>query len=153
MDTTTSEEVLEGIERVIVAAPLSGTDRPVPVYFNDEAGMVRRDADRVFTVFPVADQRLDKRSGGSIYRLLTASVAIQYFRNRRTRAKQLADALVLEDELRHLAARLTALARPVLGVRAARIIDGPRFDSANSVLGANKTMTIFGLEAEYVTGG
>lgn len=153
MSTTTAEDVLEGIERVIVAAPLTGVDRPEAVYFDDEAGMRRRDADRVFTVMPVADERMDKRSGGSIYRKLTASVGVQYHRNKRTRRKQLADALILEDELRHLRARIEALAVPVLGVHQARLISGPRFDNNNSALGPTKSMTFFVVEAEYTTAG
>lgn len=154
MSTTTSEDVCEGIERVIVAAPLTGTDKPEPVYFgDDEGGMQRRDADRVFTVMPVSDERLDKRSGGSIYRKLTASVGLQYHRNKKTRRKQLADGLVLEDELRHLRARLEALALPVFGVHQARLISGPRFDNNNSALGRTKSMTYFVVEVEYAAAG
>lgn len=150
----TSEDVLEGIERVIVAAPLDGIDSPEPVYFgDDEAGMQRRDADRVFTVMPVSDERMDKRSGGSVYRLLTAHVGMQYHRNKRTRRKQLADALVLEDELRHVRARIEALTQPVTGVHQARLISGPRFDNNNSALGRTKSMTFFVLEVEYSTTG
>lgn len=154
MATTTAEDVLEGIERVMVAAPLTGTDKPEPVYFgDDEAGMQRRDADRVFTVMPVADERIDKRSGGSIYRRLTASVGVQYHRNKKTRRKQLADSLIFEDELRHLKARIEAISMPVLGVHQARLISGPRFDNNNSALGRTKSMTYFVVEAEYVTAG
>lgn len=154
MSTTTAEDVCDGIERVLVAAPITGPDRPEPVFFgDDEGGMQRRDADRVFTVMPVADERMDKRSGGSIYRRLTVSVGVQYHRNKKTRRKQLADALVFEDELRHLRARIEALAAPVFGVHQARIVSGPRFDNNNSALGRTKSMTYFVLEAEYTTAG
>lgn len=153
MPETTAEDVLEGIERVIVAAPLPGTDKPEPVYFDDEAGMQRRDADRVFTVMAVSDERMDKRSGGSIYRLLTVSIGMQYHRNKKTRRKQLADGLLLEDELRHLKKRVEALTPPVLGVHQARLISGPRYDNNNSALGRTKSMTFFVLEAEYTTTG
>jgi len=152
--TTTAEDLLEGIERVIVAAPYAGHDKPAPVYFpDDEAGMARRDADRIFTVMAVSDVRLDKRSGGSIYRALTATFAMQHARNKKTRRKQLADALVTEDALRHLKRHIEALSLPVYGVHAVRILSGPNFDNSNNVFGRTKSMTLCSVEVEYATTG
>lgn len=153
MPAVAAEDVLEGIERVIVAAPYTGVDKPEPTFFDDEAGMARRDADRVFSVVPLADERMDKRSGGSIYRKLTVGVGMQHHRNKKTRRKMLADALITEVELRHLKALIEALAVPVLGIHQVRLISGPRFDNTNSPLGRTKAMTNFVLEVEYTTTG
>lgn len=148
---TTPDVMLEAIERVLIAASYAGTDRVEIVYFpDDEGGMRRRDADRVTTVVEVEDVRLDKRSGGSIYRRLTASVGMQHHRNKKTRPKKFADARVTEDELRHLRARAVALDLPgASDIHEVRLVSGPRFDNTSSTSSQTKALTQFVVEITY----
>lgn len=151
MPDTTAEDVLEGIERVIVAADFGWLTPPAPSYRGpDEGAHVSRDADGLFTVLPVSDVRTDKRSGGSCYRMLTVQIGMQFIRRKDSRRKMLAAALVLEDALRHLKANIEALAVPVTGVKWARIMSGPTFDHAVTVDGS-KALLVTILEVEYHT--
>ncbi len=150
MPTTTAEDVLDGLERLMAAVTLATPGpRPAPVFRGpDEAGLNQRDADRVFTAIPISDKRgttIDHRSGGSCYRTLVASIGVQYHRNKLTRRKMLADAPEFENALRHATAGLAALAVPVTGVHRTRLLDGPRFDMSMET----KMMTVFVLETEY----
>lgn len=147
--STTAEDVLEGLERLLAAVDLDGPAPAAVFRGHDEAGAAQRDADRVFTVLPVSDKRTDKRSGGSCYRRLIVQIGVQYHRSKLTRRRMLADALVFEDALRHARAGLAALAAPVT-IHEERILDGPRFDLTGA-LDAMKTLTIFSLEVEYTT--
>ena len=147
--STTAELVLEGLERLIEAVAVVGPPFKCVFRGDDEAGAAQRDAIRVTSVVPISDKRVDKRSGGSIYRLLTAAIGSQYHRNRLTRRVMLADGLLLEDVFRHCVAGLAALTVPVT-IHTARLIDGPRYDMATS-LNATKAMTAFVLEIEYRT--
>lgn len=151
MPDTTAEDVTEALERLIEAVVVSGPPFKCVFRGDDEAGHAQRDAMRVTTVVPVSDKRVDKRSGGSCYRLLTVATGSQYHRSRLTRRVMLADGLVLEDAFRHAVAGLAALAEPVT-IHSARIIDGPRYDMATG-LNATKAMTAFVLELEYHTAG
>lgn len=147
--STTAILVVEGVERMIEALVVTGPAFKCVFRGEDEAGAAQRDADRVTSVVPISDKRVDKRSGGSIYRLVTLAIGSQYHRNKLTRRVMLADGLVLEDAFRHCVAGLAALALPVI-VHTARLIDGPRYDMATS-LNATKAMTAFVLEIEYRT--
>lgn len=149
--STTAEDVLEGLERLIAAVDLDGPAPAAVFRGNDEAGAAQRDADRVFTVLPVSDKRTDKRSGGSCYRRLVVNIGVQYHRNRLTRRKMLADALVFEDALRHARRGMALLPAPVT-IHEERILDGPRFDMATGQ-DVTKAMTVFVMELEYHTTG
>ena len=147
--STTAELVLEGVERLIEAVAVDGPPFKCVFRGEDEAGAAQRDAMRVTTVVPISDVRVDKRSGGSCYRLLTVAIGSQYHRSKLTRRVMLSDGLLLEDALRLCRAGLAALTVPVT-IHTSRLIDGPRYDMATG-LNATKAMTAFVLEIVYTT--